>query len=978
MNEPTTPAAIGDHAGGGSPLSLPSNRTLDLTHSESRLWLVDRGRLELFMEPWDGGRATGPRLHLGEVTADGGLLASFEAGGLRLIAVATEPTELTEVNRGEVTTAPQRDDAAEALGRRIDGWIASVTEAVPRPPAPHHLTPLRSDGTEQALEAKKPAGRPAKGLLWVRLESGEARYLGIPELALAVGETVPSTGDLWLTGDGETVVSARSTQELLKAGTLEDHLRAFHQRFLTWLEIERRTIDEEERQRLGLATELDRRSVESATERLVSILDSDDSGSSATATVSEPMITVCRLIGEFHGFEIRIPPEPESGKKRKTRLEEICAASRLRSRRVLLRDDWWRHDNGPLIGVRLLGEGKEEDDRRAVALLPTSPRSYDMVDPVEGTRQPVDKEIGEALDGNAFMLYPPLPEGPLGIRDLVRAAFKGRRRDVMTLIMMGLCGGLLGMVVPLITGRLFGQVIPSADRSQLAQLGMALVVSAVATGVFEIVRGIAMLRLGAKVDGSVQAAVWNRLLSLPMSFFRRYTVGDLADRSLGLDAIRELLAGNVTSTLLTAIFSVFSFGLLFYYSWRLALVATAIVLVLMVTTTVLTLMQIRRQRPLFEIQGKIASLLLGLLHGVSKLRVAGAEKRGYALWAGRFAEQRSHAMRVRHVANLQAALNSFYGVLASIAIFAMLGLSQKIQMPIGDFLAFIAAFSQFLASSLAIIGVLSSVLAMVPTYERLVPILVEPPEVDESRVDIGDLRGDIEFNHVSFRYKEDGPLILDDVSLEAKRGEMVALVGPSGSGKSTCIRLILGFETPEAGSIYFDGQDLSSLALQSVRRQIGVVLQNGEPMVGDIYSNIVGSSNLGIDAAWEAAAMAGLAEDIAAMPMKMHTIISEGAGTFSGGQKQRLLIARAVVHRPRVLLFDEATSALDNRTQDIVSRSLEQLDATRIVVAHRLSTILNADRIYVIDRGRVMESGTYAELARAGGVFSTLVERQEV
>jgi ATP-binding cassette subfamily C protein len=250
------------------------------------------------------------------------------------------------------------------------------------------------------------------------------------------------------------------------------------------------------------------------------------------------------------------------------------------------------------------------------------------------------------------------------------------------------------------------------------------------------------------------------------------------------------------------------------------------------------------------------------------------------------------------------------------------------------------------------------------------------PEVDESKAEPGELAGEIEFSHVSFRYQEDGPLILDDVSFRAKPGEFIALVGPSGAGKSTCLRMVLGFEKPSSGSIYYDGQDVASLAVRSVRRQIGVVLQSGRPMAGSIVSNILGSSNLGIDAAWDAARLAGLEDDIKAMPMGMHTVISEGAETFSGGQKQRMLIARALVNRPRIILFDEATSALDNRTQEIVSRSLERLKSTRIVIAHRLSTIQNADRIYVMEGGRVVEEGSYSELIQLGGSFAQLAERQ--
>jgi ATP-binding cassette subfamily C protein len=317
-------------------------------------------------------------------------------------------------------------------------------------------------------------------------------------------------------------------------------------------------------------------------------------------------------------------------------------------------------------------------------------------------------------------------------------------------------------------------------------------------------------------------------------------------------------------------------------------------------------------------------------------------------------------------------------VLTSLSVFAVVGFyfEGETAMPIGDFVAFNAAFGQFQAAALTLVTVISSILSTVPLYERLEPILRTVPEVDDSKTEPGELAGEIEFSHVSFRYKDDGPPTLDDVSFRAAPGEFIALVGPSGAGKSTCLRLILGFEKPAAGSIYFDGQDLSDLAAQSVRRQIGVVLQTGRPLAGSLLSNILGSSSLGIAAAWEAARMAGLEDDINAMPMGMHTVVSEGAETFSGGQKQRLLIARAIVHRPRIILFDEATSALDNRTQETVSRSLERLKATRVVIAHRLSTIQNADRIYVFEAGRVVESGTYQELLHRGGAFTRLAERQ--
>jgi ATP-binding cassette subfamily C protein len=380
---------------------------------------------------------------------------------------------------------------------------------------------------------------------------------------------------------------------------------------------------------------------------------------------------------------------------------------------------------------------------------------------------------------------------------------------------------------------------------------------------------------------------------------------------------------------------------------------------------------------LVELEGKIAGLVFQLVQGVGRLRVAGAELRAFQVWADAFAHQRRLTFRARLNANWLEIFNSAFIPLGSIAVFAVAASRlQGDNLSVGQFLAFFAAFTQFFTGSLGLSSALTSILAAVPTFERLQPILATPPESDEAKADPGELSGEIEISRASFRYSADAPYVLKDTSLFIKAGEFVAFVGPSGVGKSTLFRLLLGFEAPESGSIYYDGQDLEGLDVQAVRRQTGVVLQQSQLIPGDIFTNIIGSAPLTLDDAWEAARMSGLEEDIKRMPMQMHTVISEGGATFSGGQRQRLMIARAVVRKPRILLFDEATSALDNRTQSQVSESLERLQATRIVIAHRLSTIINADRIYVLGQGGIVQQGTYQELISQPGPFAELARRQ--
>jgi ATP-binding cassette subfamily C protein len=948
-------------AGGNTPLRL----------SGEGVWLVETGKVQVFACREDTDE---PRFHLATVAAGGLLFGTREIRGFTLLAVGGRDSSLRDLGMARVRRMVEDPAFARSLAPLLETWISGLLTEALRAAPPKAFQELRA-GEELFLEAEGKVARPREDVAWVRCTQGTCWLLGQKELALTDGDLLPVPELAWLTAAGQARISCLATADVLRQGELwVEGLNRFFEIFLTYVDLQIDKLVQEERVRLGHKADLDQATVGSAYSRLASVLTGLPYREIELDEIAEPLLGACRFAGQALGIRFRAPVETTAGIRQKDRLAAICSASQVRYRRVILRGDWWRRDNGPLVAFRFLDA--EQKQRRAVALLPTSVRSYEMVDPVDRTRQPVDKAVAETLSGDGFMFYPPLPARALKKGDLLRAALRDRGTDLLTIAAMGVCGGLMGLLVPVVTGLLFGRVIPSGDRSQLLPLILALILGALASSAFQVTRSIAVLRLGGKMDGAVQAAVWDRLLALPADFFRRFSVGDLANRSMGIDAMRELLTGNVVTSVLAAIFSLFSFALLFYYSWRLALLATGLVIVLMGVTILLVWLQVGHQRDLFRLQGKVASLLFGVLGGLSKLRVGGAVPRAFALWAQRFAEQRQHTIEAQRIAIAQTTVNACYGVLTSLALFAMVGLSSEASLPIGDFLAFNTAFGQFLGAALSMIGVFSSVLTMVPIYERLLPILEEMPEVDGSKADAGDLSGEIELSHVSFRYPGDGPLILDDVSFRAGPGEFIALVGPSGGGKSTCLRLILGFERPLSGSIYLDGQDLAALDVQSVRRQLGVVLQSGRPMVGDLFTAIVGNANLGIDDAWEAARMAGLEEDIKAMPMGMHTVISQGGETFSGGQKQRLLIARAIVHRPRLILFDEATSALDNRTQDIVSRSLERLKATRIVIAHRLSTIVNADRIYVMQGGRVVESGTYEELLRRGGVFAQLAARQ--
>jgi ATP-binding cassette subfamily C protein len=544
--------------------------------------------------------------------------------------------------------------------------------------------------------------------------------------------------------------------------------------------------------------------------------------------------------------------------------------------------------------------------------------------------------------------------------------------------LLSLLTALIGLALPVFTGLVFSSTIPAGNRLGLTQIAVMLLMLAVTLGVFSYTRGVSMVRLQTRIDNGLQAAVWDRLLTLPPSFFRDFTAGDLAVRVTNINQVSAIVFNSVLTSLLGAVFSLVNLVLIFVYSASLALLALALLVVALAVSLTVASLQLRARRRVFEIQGRLSGVVLQLVSAIAKLRDTGSEERAFMRWSDGFVEMTRATVKAARIGIVSLAFNAAFPVVCSAATFAVFYFFLSDGFQTGPFMAYTTAFGQLLVGLLAMSTALTWLTNAAPLYERTRPILEAVPEVDDTKTDPGALRGHIEMSHVTFSYDPEAPPTIHDLSLEARPGEFVAIVGPSGAGKSTLFRLLLGFDAPDSGEIRYDEQDLRTLDLTALRRQVSTVLQNGRVFSGSIQLNIAGAAQLTQDEIWEAARAAGLEEDIEAMPMGMFTYVAEGGVTLSGGQRQRLLIARALSTRPAILFFDEATSSLDNRTQALVMESLEALNATRVVIAQRLSTVRAADRIYVLEDGRVAQQGTYEELMSRPGLFKRLAERQLV
>ncbi len=917
-----------------------------------QIWLVVAGAVDVFAMLPGGGRR-----HVFSAEA-GDLLPPIAGGaGASLVAVGLGATQLQPLQAADL---PAHAAAVDRVVRVLAAAFAPSAHAV--------LHALLESGTETTLAADRRAGVRER-VAWVRHLEGASRLFGTA--VSAEDGLVPLQG-LTLTTTAASTLEVVDTETALSRGAGATGLRFLAAALRLSLVADLAAQETATTHRLQLRAATDARTWQGALTALADLLAPDGPPPAPATTARDAALAACRVVGQAAGINFREPPRWETDKAKDT-LPAICRASHVRSRRVALRAGWWTHDAGPLLAYRAEGGAP-------VALLSSTPGAYVAVDPAAGTREPVTPEIAATLEPFAVTFYRPLPGDARTLRDLFVYVAPLLRADAGRIAVAALASGLLALVIPVATAQIFNQVIPNARSRDLLTLFAALVASAIGTALFDVTRAFALTRSEGRVAGALQAALVDRLLALPVPFFRKYAVGDLSQRASAVQQLQDTISTVALTTMLTSAFAVVNIGVLVFYDWQLAGMAVALLAVAFTVYATLLGASMRLERAHQEVQGRVAGLVFQMISGIGKLRVSASEGRVFAVWARSFAEQRALAHRA---GVWRAALNVFNDVLpvtCSATLYAVAGwmlFRRDHTFATGDFVAFNSAFGALFAAGAALSNTVGTLVAAVPILERARPIVATAPEVAERMGDPGALRGHIEGLHLSFRYQPDGPMVLDDVSFEAKPGQFVAFVGPSGSGKSTTLRLLLGFEAPETGTVYYDGQDLASLDISAIRNhQIGVVLQTSRLLSGDIFTNIVGTTTLTQDDAWEAAEAAGLADDIRDMPMGMHTMISEGGTTLSGGQRQRLLIARALVRKPRIILFDEATSALDNRTQETVTRTLELSNATRFVIAHRLSTIRRADRIYVMEHGRVVEQGDFDELARGSGLFARLIARQ--
>lgn len=921
---------------------------------------------ELFVEQKD---QAGSLRHV--ATLGAGAAAFGIAGkGTRLVLIPQDGTSVETISLQALMGRP--DDFA----RCAEAWVAAIAERarhfadvpgqVAHAGVPGELPP--SQRLEPGLkslaagEAALPQGQQA--VLWCHVQAGAClnmwgRSSGPDDLPVPVLRSAP------LHAENASEILVADSFTMARGGSLAAALAGFNAVLGRLLQAWCGARMEALGRHVAAAADADAAAISAAMSRLA--------GHGARGArqdrpgLEPPLAAAIRTVAKAMG--VRLPAD--FGRIRAAgadgdALALYSAKAGLRSRELRLQEGWWRKAGEAMIG--------QLRDGTPVALLPAR-SGWRMVRPGSGEHIRLDESVAGSLAAHAHVLY----RGFTGSeerpgRALAAFVFAIVRGEMALIALASLAAGLLAMATPFLSGMLVQSVIPDGVRSEILQLILTMV--AVAFGVmgFELVRGLAVLRVESVLGSAVEGALWSRLLRLPPGFFRRYGAGDLALRADAVNQIRRTVGVASITALIGVLFSSVNLVVLLSYGLKPALLALAICAVQLVILLGMALFELRLQRRALANGGAMQTLTVQIFQGIAKLRVAAAENRFLARWTHLFAVDQAVNFRANVVGSAVTAFGAGWNILVMAALIGLVGFGG-VKMSLGDYVTYSGVSGQFVSAILSLAGLIPALATVLPLWERARPILAEPTEDSAGSLDPGTLQGEIEASRVSFSYPG-GQTALSDVSLSIPAGAFVALVGPSGSGKSSLLRLLLGFDEPDSGSVLLDGHDLRDLDRGAVRRQLGVVLQHSRIEAGSLYHNIAGAAPLSLEEAWEAAKRAGLGPDIAAMPMGLHTYVDDAGATLSGGQRQRLLLARAIARRPRIMLLDEATSALDNAAQAHVMETLARMNVTRVVVAHRLSTVRYADRIYVLSEGRVVEHGDYETLAAAGGVFAGLIRRQ--
>ena len=972
------PKAAGDDS------CFPANRFITFENTRSA-WTLTSGSAVMVLSVQSG---TMPARHYPLLEIELGQLFFFaqpKRAGYSIAIFSREGCEFSNAGlMAQVFDDTSHREAAEQWLERLLGVLA---ERIP-PPEADYLFTVDEDiqlQTGMVFSAKFPADQ-LRGK-WIAVNSGEIRLGDLTQTTVDASKAtvwLPLDESLWFTVVRDAQISLTTTAQVATAIRQVGFTWLFHALVGTQCALQR-NIESDAVTSVAKKIQ-EKKLVQSSLENIAT----GKTGPQQTL-YDTPLAHALKELQRRGGGPFLFPSQFDETESLEQQLESIANRSGIQVRTIHLASNWFERDYQDLLVVT-----RQSQTPVAAVVEPKSSRSsdYQLVLPPKLTASMQDLKTYKGtkttkrnlnlpeLDASAFTFTMPLAEGSKGSfkRFFGKLVLK-HKGDLLRIGLLSLLAVGASVFVPLVSATLMNEVIPDGARERLAYLTSMFVGITLITAVLNLLRGMYQLRLQTLLSWRMQEAIMNRLLQLPVKFTNRYSSGDLQNR---LTLISSIFTGLyttafsvVTNTIMLTVYLTICYKALPDLGW----IALATTVAFTVTALIQVYFSYKPSIELEEREGKLFGFSHQMIGGLPQLRLADAERRAYRVWCDKFAEVIRRKRRLLLISDIGDIISPVISNTATLMVMAAAGTliftsdAQSNAINLGAYFAFYFAFQGILGIGEEIANEMADLVVLWFKRRLVLPILQAPLEMSESRIEAKVLTGKIEMKDVSFRY-EGGFMVLKNINISIKPGQFVAIVGPSGAGKSTLLRLLLGFEEPTSGSVLYDDQDLLTLDLQSVRKQLGVVMQNSTVPGGTLAEIIAGNYPLPIDAIWHAATVADIADDIEDMPMQMDTVMNHGAPTLSGGQRQRLMIARAIAAKRHTLLFDESTSALDNVSQRVVADNLNRYKITRVVVAHRLSTIQYADWIYVVDKGRIVQQGKFSALHESEGLFRRLVQQQ--
>lgn len=955
----------------GTPLKAGNNNPL-LLEGRDNIWLIKSGNVDVFSVKREEGWIKGARTYLFSAPSGSILFGMDLDSSLShrcFLAAGVTDTLILNVSRKSLTDSLT---GLDELAYLTDQWILNITSGVARDHSLRYDLAVSAPADEginkpqTVIVKQNQKVRAKKGVLWMEVESGSVSLLDSELLEFEKSIFFPLTDNAWILSAKDFETAPLATHTLIQKDGFWYFLETYHLKLLELeeLNIRMQLVDNFVRNKVKLDR---RKEISRQAEKSIESVLQPDAFRKKEAESGNKIFRAAKILARHLNIPISEPPEDKEGNSAGP--EQIAAFSKFALRHLKLQENWAKTDSSAFISYT-------EDTKNPAVLIPNAFGRYRIIIPAENIDAGLTPELAERIGENAFTFYRPFPNRQITAKELFTFILSSARKEVLFLLGAGTIGGLLSLFVPLVTGVILDSAIPANDYSKLTGLGISLLFASFAFMIAQVIRGLSFQRLDAKTDLVVQSAVWDRLINLPVSFFKKFSSGELASKANSIAMLKQMLSLTIINTIVYNLFLVSNLFILFYYDWLLGILS-ALLFALFIRTVIYFGNKVRKVNyRVIKQENKISSLVNQLLNSISKIRIAGVENQAFKLWADKYVVQQRENLSMKKYSSAIVVLNSVFPVLATIFIYFLFTSERYIAFSAGTLLSFLTAFNVFMMSVMQMSNVAVNLFMALPLFENAKEILNELPEYSVKKESISALKGKIGIDHLFFKYDKEGEYILSDISMTVNPGEFVAVVGASGSGKTTLLRMLLGFETPELGSIYYDNLNIDSIDAGSLRRKIGTVMQNTRLMPGNIYTNIAGVTNYPVEYVNDVCKVTGLDEDLKTMPMGLFTPVSEGLSTLSGGQRQKILITRAVINKPSVLFLDEATSALDNESQKVLADYFSHIQATRIIVAHRLSTIKDADMIYVMEKGKIVESGNYEELYSKNGFFTELVKRQ--